>query len=377
MIESQGDFNRPWLVGQFGTEILPAIPDVHERLLRRPAGTRAGRGVRRRVVGDRPGEGLPEGDRRRVRSGRAVDRDRPAARRARRASATGSGTRSGRRRVGRRPTGRTTSRSSSRPPRPGPAGRGPGGHPRGARPRRRRSWWPTNGSRDEFTAPADEVDRFMYAVSTDGLPAGEHGRGAVGRDGNGDAGRRTLRGYADGGRLHERRGAAVRAWVPAVLPADAYACAALGLRRRSVAAAGAGSAAPHHRRRPLRRTACEPEEPDPTSPPISEIRRLTSAEPHAVQAGRLRLERLQAVEDLPAVGAPELVERHDEGTSVRPAPAHRTTRRPAVGARAVQGEPQPCRITCRPPRTTVPNGCARATAMTTTIWPSTRTNVTR
>ena len=32
MIESQGDFNRPWLVGQFGTEILPGIPDVHERL---------------------------------------------------------------------------------------------------------------------------------------------------------------------------------------------------------------------------------------------------------------------------------------------------------------------------------------------------------
>jgi 2-polyprenyl-3-methyl-5-hydroxy-6-metoxy-1,4-benzoquinol methylase len=32
MIESQGDFNRPWLIGQFGTEILPGIPDVHERL---------------------------------------------------------------------------------------------------------------------------------------------------------------------------------------------------------------------------------------------------------------------------------------------------------------------------------------------------------
>jgi len=32
MIESQGDFNRPWLLGQFGTEILPGIPDVHERL---------------------------------------------------------------------------------------------------------------------------------------------------------------------------------------------------------------------------------------------------------------------------------------------------------------------------------------------------------
>jgi 2-polyprenyl-3-methyl-5-hydroxy-6-metoxy-1,4-benzoquinol methylase len=32
MIEAQGDFNRPWLVGSFGTEILPAIPAIHERL---------------------------------------------------------------------------------------------------------------------------------------------------------------------------------------------------------------------------------------------------------------------------------------------------------------------------------------------------------
>ena len=32
MIEAQGDFNRPWLTGSFGSEILPAIPAVHERL---------------------------------------------------------------------------------------------------------------------------------------------------------------------------------------------------------------------------------------------------------------------------------------------------------------------------------------------------------
>jgi 2-polyprenyl-3-methyl-5-hydroxy-6-metoxy-1,4-benzoquinol methylase len=31
-IEAQGDFNRPWLVHQFGTEFLPAVPDVHARL---------------------------------------------------------------------------------------------------------------------------------------------------------------------------------------------------------------------------------------------------------------------------------------------------------------------------------------------------------
>jgi 2-polyprenyl-3-methyl-5-hydroxy-6-metoxy-1,4-benzoquinol methylase len=32
MIEAQGDFNRPWLVGSLGTEYLPSIPDLHERL---------------------------------------------------------------------------------------------------------------------------------------------------------------------------------------------------------------------------------------------------------------------------------------------------------------------------------------------------------
>ncbi|HYF10965.1 MAG TPA: class I SAM-dependent methyltransferase [Actinomycetota bacterium] len=32
MIEAQGDFNRPWLLSSFGTEHLPSIPDVHERL---------------------------------------------------------------------------------------------------------------------------------------------------------------------------------------------------------------------------------------------------------------------------------------------------------------------------------------------------------
>ena len=36
MIEAQGDFNRPWLTGSFGTEILPAIPGIHERLVADP-----------------------------------------------------------------------------------------------------------------------------------------------------------------------------------------------------------------------------------------------------------------------------------------------------------------------------------------------------
>jgi 2-polyprenyl-3-methyl-5-hydroxy-6-metoxy-1,4-benzoquinol methylase len=32
MIESQGDFNRPWIVHQLGKEYLPSIPGVHSRL---------------------------------------------------------------------------------------------------------------------------------------------------------------------------------------------------------------------------------------------------------------------------------------------------------------------------------------------------------
>ena len=36
MIESQGDFNRPWLIGSFGTELLPAIPAIHARLVADP-----------------------------------------------------------------------------------------------------------------------------------------------------------------------------------------------------------------------------------------------------------------------------------------------------------------------------------------------------
>lgn len=36
MIEAQGDFNRPWLVNSFGSQILPAIPAIHERLAADP-----------------------------------------------------------------------------------------------------------------------------------------------------------------------------------------------------------------------------------------------------------------------------------------------------------------------------------------------------
>lgn len=36
MVEAQGDFNRPWLVGSFASEYLPSISDVHERLMSEP-----------------------------------------------------------------------------------------------------------------------------------------------------------------------------------------------------------------------------------------------------------------------------------------------------------------------------------------------------
>ena len=36
VMEAQGDFNRPWLVHQFGKEYLPCIPDIHKRLRATP-----------------------------------------------------------------------------------------------------------------------------------------------------------------------------------------------------------------------------------------------------------------------------------------------------------------------------------------------------
>jgi 2-polyprenyl-3-methyl-5-hydroxy-6-metoxy-1,4-benzoquinol methylase len=37
MIEAQGDFNRPWLVKSFATEILPSVPDIDARLRANPS----------------------------------------------------------------------------------------------------------------------------------------------------------------------------------------------------------------------------------------------------------------------------------------------------------------------------------------------------
>jgi SAM-dependent methyltransferase len=39
MVVAQGDFNRPWLLGSFGTAYMPSIPDLHERLASDPGAT--------------------------------------------------------------------------------------------------------------------------------------------------------------------------------------------------------------------------------------------------------------------------------------------------------------------------------------------------
>ena len=110
MIESQGDFNRPWL----DRAVRDGDPARHRGRARaavvRPAGTGAGRGVRGRLVGHLAGEGLPAGapSTRSIRTSRRSGSGggSPASR----ASATGFGTRSATAlRSG--PKGRTTSRS--------------------------------------------------------------------------------------------------------------------------------------------------------------------------------------------------------------------------------------------------------------------------
>ena len=76
MIEAQGDFNRPWLVGSFGSELLPAIPGIRERLVADPPARVADVACWRRLGVDRHRACVPEGARRWLRSRRFVDRAR-------------------------------------------------------------------------------------------------------------------------------------------------------------------------------------------------------------------------------------------------------------------------------------------------------------
>ena len=78
MVEAQGDFNRPWLVASFGTEYLPSIPDLHERLSNgaKVADVACGVGWAADLARSR----VPERHRGRVRPRRILDRDRPTQR---------------------------------------------------------------------------------------------------------------------------------------------------------------------------------------------------------------------------------------------------------------------------------------------------------
>ena len=74
MIESQGDFNRPWLVNSFGSEILPAIPDIHRRLTADSTGPCRGCRLRCRLGGDRHRHRVPGRPGGRLRPRRVLDR---------------------------------------------------------------------------------------------------------------------------------------------------------------------------------------------------------------------------------------------------------------------------------------------------------------
>ncbi len=76
MVEAQGDFNRPWLVGSLGVEYLPSIPDLDARLSSEPGCQGRRRRVWRRLGSDRARQGLSEHHRRGFRPRRALDRDR-------------------------------------------------------------------------------------------------------------------------------------------------------------------------------------------------------------------------------------------------------------------------------------------------------------
>ena len=80
--EAQAAANRPMFLGALGSEYLPPIPDVARRAARRRPGGR--HRLRVRLVVDRHRAGVPGGERRRLRRGRAVDRGgRPKRRRGR------------------------------------------------------------------------------------------------------------------------------------------------------------------------------------------------------------------------------------------------------------------------------------------------------
>ena len=186
MIEAQGDFNRWWLVGSFGTEYLPSIPDLHERLVERREGR--GRRVRCRLGRDLARPRVPERHRGRVRPRRVLDRDRPAQRRRGRGGRPGDvrGPRRGRPRA----PGRVRLRDGDRgDPRPVAARRGARRDPRDAQARRhadrgrRADRGRVHGARERDRAALLRVQRPVLSALGDGRPLvrGDRHRHAPGR----------------------------------------------------------------------------------------------------------------------------------------------------------------------------------------------------
>ena len=107
MIEAQGDFNRPWLVGVARHRVPALDPRPARTALERREGRR--RRVRRRMGRDLARPGVPERHRRRVRPRRVLDRDRPTQRGRGRGGGPGDV-----RGAGTRPTPRSRARTTSR-----------------------------------------------------------------------------------------------------------------------------------------------------------------------------------------------------------------------------------------------------------------------
>ena len=107
MIEAQGDFNRPWLVNSFGSELPAGRPGRPRTVDRRPAGARRRRRMRRRLGVDRDRPCLSERAGRRLRPRSALDRPRACERGGRRRGRPGDVRDARRRAILRRPAGTT------------------------------------------------------------------------------------------------------------------------------------------------------------------------------------------------------------------------------------------------------------------------------
>ena len=219
MIEAQGDFNRPWLMGSFGTEMLPAIPDIAERLAADPPA---------RVVDIACGVGWAaiaiarayptvrvdgfDLDPSSIELARQHARDAGVDDRVTFEAANIAHARGGRVRPGGGHRG---------DPRHDPAGRCPRVDPSPARDRTGSLLVADEKSEDAFTAPGRRARALLLRVQHPDLPAGRHDRTADGGDRDGPA-RRDHGAPRAGGRVPERRATRrARDRDAPLLPADA------------------------------------------------------------------------------------------------------------------------------------------------------------